>query len=140
MVDSKQTTVNGLPAVATLSEQKSQNPQTGQTQILRILSYFIEYQDKVYVFHGLSTETDFGSYLKLFESTMMGFNRVTNPSVLNKEPRRIRVVQVQRNGTLSDVLRNFNVPQDQMNELALLNNLELTDQVQAGELIKIIQE
>ena len=34
----------------------------------------------------------------------------------------------------------YGMKQDQMKELALLNNLELTDQVQAGKLIKIIGE
>jgi len=34
----------------------------------------------------------------------------------------------------------YGMKQDQMEELALLNNLELTDQVQAGKLIKIIGE
>ena len=43
-------------------------------------------------------------------------------------------------GTLTEAFRSFSVPDNQMKELALINNLELTDQVQQGKLIKIIGE
>ncbi len=79
-LESKHTTVNGMPAVATVSEQVSQNQQTGQQQTIRVMSYFIEYDGRVYVFHGVSTGAEFNSYARLFESTMAGFNRLTEAS------------------------------------------------------------
>lgn len=140
LLDSKRTTVNGLPAMAAVSQQVSQSQQTGQQQTIKVLSYFIEYGGTVFVFHGVAADENFNSYFRTFESTMINFNRLADPSKLNVQPKRIRVMQVQQDGTLANAFRYFGVPQNQMNELALLNNLELTDQVNKGKLIKIIGE
>jgi predicted Zn-dependent protease len=140
VLESKRETVNGLPAVAAISQQVSQNQQTGQQQSIKVMSYFIEYSGQVYVFHGVSIDVDFNSFARLFESTIKSFNRLTDASKLNVKPRRVRVKRVQQNGTLADAFRYFGVPQSQMNELALLNNLELTDRIQSGKLLKIIGE
>jgi len=61
-------------------------------------------------------------------------------SKLNIKPKRIRIKQIQQSTTLADAFRNFGVPQSQMNELALLNNMELNDRLPAGKLIKVIGE
>lgn len=140
VLESKRETVNGLPAVAAISQQVSQDQQTGQQQALKVMSYFIEYGGQVYVFHGVTSDVDFNSFARLFESTMKSFNRLTDASKINVKPKRIRVKRIQQNSTLADAFRYFGVPQSQMNELALLNNLELSDRVQSGKLIKVIGE
>jgi predicted Zn-dependent protease len=140
LLDSKRTSVNGLPAIATVSQQVSQNQQTGQQQAIKVLSYFIEYEGAVYVFHGIAADANFNSYFRMFESTMINFNRLTDPSKLNVKPQRIRLKKVQQAGTLANVFRYYSVPENRTKELALLNNLELTDQVKIGKLIKIIGE
>jgi predicted Zn-dependent protease len=140
VLETKRETVNDLPAVAVISQQVSQNQQTGQQQAIKVMSYFIEYSGQVYVFHGVSSDVDFNSFARLFESTMASFNRLTDAARLNVQPTRIRVKKVQQNGTLADAFRYFGVPQSQMNELALLNNLELTERIQSGKLLKIIGE
>ena len=140
LLESKRTTVSGLPAVAVISEQVSQNQQTGQQQAIRVMSYFIEYDGRVYIFHGVTSGAEFNSYARLFESTMAGFSRLTEASRLNVQPKRIKVVQVQQNSTMADALRSYGVAQGQMNELALLNNVELNQQLPKGKLIKIISQ
>lgn len=140
LLDSKQTTVNGLPAVATVSEQVSQDQQTGQQNAIKVLSYFIQHEGAVYVFHGVAAEADFNSYFQTIESSMSNFSRLSEASKLNVKPQRIKVKKVQRNGTLAEAFRYFGVPKSRMDELALLNNLELSDRVQTGKLIKIIGE
>jgi predicted Zn-dependent protease len=140
VLETKRETVNGLPAVAVISQQVSQNQQTGQQQAIKVMSYFIEYSGQVYVFHGVSSDVDFNSFARLFESTMASFNRLTDAAKLNVKPKRVRIKKVQQNGTLADAFRYFGVPQSQMNELALLNNLELTERIQSGKLLKIIGE
>jgi predicted Zn-dependent protease len=129
-----------MPAVATVSERVSQDQQTGQEQTIRVLSYFIEYGDRVYVFHGVSSPEGFNTHLRNFEATFTSFNRLTDPSKLNKQPKRIRLQKVKQTGTLSTALSSMGVAKDQMEELALLNNMELTDQVQAGKTLKVIGE
>ena len=140
LLDSKRTTVNGMPAVATVAEQVSQDQQTGQQQAIKVLSYFIEYGGMVYVFHGVTADADFNTYFRVLESTMGNFNRLTDASKLNVKPKRIWVKPVPRAATLTEAFRSLGVPQSQMNELALLNNLELNDRVPAGKLLKVIGE
>jgi predicted Zn-dependent protease len=137
LLESKKTSVNGMPAIATYCNQVSQNRQTGLNDTIDVLSYFISYNGLNYIFHGVAGEADFLNYAPVFEPTMTKFNKVTTPSVLNRQPQRIRIKKVQRPGTLADALRSFQVPQQQMEKFAFLNNMELTDRVEAGKLIKI---
>lgn len=138
LVDSKNITLNGMSAVTTISQQVAQNEQTGEEQTIKVMSYFIHYNDAVYVFHGVASEANFNNYQKAFQSTMENFNRLTEASRLNVKPKRIKIETVRRSGTLADAFKYFDVPQEQMSELALLNDIELTEKVPQGKLIKII--
>lgn len=138
VVDTKRTDVNGMPAIVTVSEQTSQNQQN-QQQTIRVLSYFIDY-GKIFVFHGVTTDEQFNNYYRTFESTMVNFDELSDPSKLNVEPMRISVKEVPRTTTVADVLEYYDVPQDKRRNMALLNNKELNEQVSQGELIKIVSE
>ena len=140
LTENKKTTVNGMPALVTLSNQVSQDQSTGQQKTIMVLSYFIDYNGSFYVFHGVSDEADFKNFYPLLDRTMANFSKLTDPAKLNVKPRKIAVKSVQRAGTLADALQSFGVQQIQMNEFALLNNMELTDKVQPGKLIKVIGE
>jgi len=137
---SKKTTINGLPAILTQCKQVSQDQSTGAKQTNMVISYFISHGGLIYVFHGVSTEADFNTYGDIMNSSMATFSNLTDASKINVKPQRIRVVKVQRTGPLSDAFAYYRVPQSQYGELALLNDLELTDQVQSGKLIKIVGE
>jgi predicted Zn-dependent protease len=137
---SKRVTVNGLQAIMAQCKQSSQDQSTGATQTNMVLSYFISHGGLIYVIHGVSSEADFNNYAGTMNSSMITFSDLTDPSKINVKPKRIQVVSVQRTGPLSDAFAYFRVPQSQYKELSLLNDLELTDQVQVGKLIKIIGE
>ena len=138
VIDRKNTTVNGLPAVAIISEQRSKGPSPDDQQSIKVLSYFIDYNNTYYVFHGVSSGAGFDNYSGQFLSAMNGFDRLTDPSMLNVQPDRVNIVSVGRAGTLADALKSFGVQQQQMEEIAFLNNMELDEQVPSGKLIKII--
>ncbi|OFY69728.1 MAG: hypothetical protein A2Y71_09000 [Bacteroidetes bacterium RBG_13_42_15] len=140
LMGSKRTTVNGLQAIMTQSKQSVQDQSTGATQTNMVLSYFISYNNLIYVFHGVSTEADFNAYANTFNSSMTTFARLTDATKINVKPKKVQVVKVQRTGTLNDAFAYYRVPQAQYKELSLLNDLELTDQVPVGKLIKIIGE
>jgi len=72
------------------------------------------------------------------KSTMGSFAQVSNPAKLVVKPDYLRVKKVTKTAVLSDVFKSYGVPADKYKEYALLNNLELTDQVPAGKLIKIV--
>jgi predicted Zn-dependent protease len=127
-----------MPAIATLSKLVSQDQNTGQQQTIIVLSYFIDDNGKYYVFHGVSSEGDFLNFISSFETTMTQFARLTDPSKINVKPERVMVRSVKRTTTLTEVFRDFGIQQQRMNEMALLNNLELTDRIEAGRLIKIV--
>jgi predicted Zn-dependent protease len=138
LIESTRTTVNGMPAIATVSSQTSQDQATGQEQTIKVLSYFIDYNNSCFVFHGVSDVNDFDGYLHAFEASMRNFDRLTDPAKLNVKPQRIRISQVQRTGTLSEALKSMGVPAQEMEDIAFLNNLDLSEQVQAGSKLKLI--
>ena len=140
LLSSRETTVNGMPAYAAVSEQVSQNQQTGGQQTLKVLSYFIDFKDKIFVFHGVASEEDFNSRFRNFESTMINFNRLTDPSKRNVSPKRIKIVRTRETAELADIFASQGILKNQMEELALLNNRELTDRIPAGTKIKIVTD
>jgi predicted Zn-dependent protease len=138
LLESKNTTVNGMQAKATVSKQVTQDQSTGAQSTNMVLTYFIQYSPNIYVFHGVSAEADFNTYFNTMESTMKTFARLTDASKLNVKPVKLLVRKVQRTGTLSNALTYYGVPQAKLEEVALLNNLDLTSNVQAGTQIKVI--
>lgn len=130
-------TVNGMPAIVVRSVQVSQDQQTGQQQEIAVVSYFIDDNGMYYVFHGVSLKPDFNTYLGSFQTTMDGFARLTDPARINVVPEKVQIKTVARAGSLRDAFVAFSVPQARMEEFAFLNNMELTDAVTAGQLIKI---
>jgi predicted Zn-dependent protease len=130
--------VNGLPAIAVVSSKVNQDQSTGAQSTIQILSYFIEFNKNFYVFHGVTAQTNFNTYFPLMKGTMGSFAQVSNPAKLVVKPDYLRVKKVTKAATLSDVFKSLGVPTDKYKEYALLNNLELTDQVPVGKMIKIV--
>lgn len=140
LTDSRNSTVNGLPALAVRCKQVSTDQSTGAQSTNLLLSYYINYDNMIYVFHGVSAEADFAAYSPAFETTMASFARLTDPSKINVKPKRIIVKTILKAGTLNNAFLSFGVKQAQMEELALLNNMELSDKVEVGKQVKIIGE
>ncbi len=140
LVESKSVTVNGMPALAVMCKQVTQDQSTGQQQTNQVDSYYINYDNIIYIFHGVSTEADFVTYQSALEATMSSFAKLTDPAKINVKPKKVIIKTVTKPGTLSQLFTSYGVPQKMMAELALLNNLELTSQVPAGKMIKIVGE
>jgi predicted Zn-dependent protease len=126
--------VNGLKARKVFSQIAD------GSNILNIQSYFIEMSGQVYVFHGFSSSSSFDEYQATFTKTMQGFSKLTDKSKLNVQPDRIKVVQVRKAGTVKEVLGVFKVSDDEQETLALLNGLNLNDNIKTGTQIKIIHK
>ena len=124
--------VHSLNAVRLVSDVNSDDG------VLRVVSYFIEYEGRVYLFHGLSNKLNFSRYGDTMENCMRGFNRLTNPQKINVEPNRIRIKTVAKTGTLESTLQSFGVAADKMELHSLLNGMELTSTVSANSLIKVV--
>jgi len=140
VIEKSNVNVNGLNAIAMISEQTPASANGGQTPTLRILTYLIKYDGKIYKFHGLSNVTGFNRYFSDFQRTMKNFKILTDQSKINKKPTVIRIKPAKKTGTLQSVLTSYNMKSTEVQELSLLNGMNLTDQVRAGTLIKIFDE
>lgn len=109
-----------------------------QQGTLTVLSYFIEKDRQVYVFHGFSGKGSFGRYKSTFRHTMAGFDRLRNRAAKNAKPTRIKVVRVKRANTLENFLARYPSKAATPEKLALINGIKLTDRVKAGDRIKVL--
>ena len=134
VVNSRETTVNGLQAIAMVADQRQEQG------TLRTLSYLIQYGDAIYLMLGVSNATDFNTYSQYFNNAMSSFKQLTDASKLNKKPQRVRIKTVKQAATLEQALRSFNAPSARLEEFAILNGMKLTDRVTAGTLVKVISE
>jgi predicted Zn-dependent protease len=140
VIEKSNVRVNGLDAIAMISEQISTSANGAESPTLRILTYLIKYDGKIYKFNGLSNKVDFNRYYSSFQRTMKNFDILRDPIKINKKPTVIKIKPVKKTGTLQSALNSYNMKAASLKELSLLNGMLLTDQVKAGTLIKTFGE
>ncbi|WKN45573.1 M48 family metalloprotease [Tunicatimonas pelagia] len=142
VIQSDRGNVNGLPALSILADVQPQQtqgqPQQQQQQQIRLLTYLIQYGGNIYNITGISTQQDFNQFSNTFTNTMKNFAELTDQSKINVQPERISIQEVPRTATLSQTLKSFNMANDRLEELAILNGMQLNEQVQQGMLIKTV--
>jgi predicted Zn-dependent protease len=126
--------VNGLASQRLHSEIRSEKG------VYQLLSYFIEKDKRIFVFHGLTPGDRFQNYRALFDNTMRQFKDLTDPKRIYVEPDRIRIRNIGAAGPLDNELRSLGVPNDKMKGLALLNGRDLNQIVPANSLLKVVQK
>lgn len=136
---SRETTVNGLPALIVEGAQQQQQQQ-GQQQggIIRTVSFFIQHGGNIYHMIGVAGQADIQAYAPYFLNTMQSFRPLTDPEKLNRKPERVRIKTVPQTTTLEQALRSFDVPSQRLEELGVLNGMRRNDKVEKGMLIKVI--
>jgi len=133
VVVKKNKTVNGIKTLAFVADQ---NPQ--QQQSIRIMTYLYEYNGLIYKMNGISSKQDYSRYEVTFDQVMNSFEVCKDPNILNRKPDRVRIKTAPKNGTLNQILRDFQMPADEMDALSILNGMKLTDQVKKGDLVKTL--
>ncbi len=143
--ENNKTTINGNPALVMVSTVAQEASQNGQQQAApkaenttKVATWLIQYGANIYAIHGVSTGADFNNYVSQFKAVSQGFKSVNDARILNKQPERIRIKSVQRSGSLKDALKSYNMPDDKLNELSVLNGMELSAKVEKGMLIKTL--
>jgi len=58
---------------------------------------------------------------------------------LNKKPQRVRIKTITANTTLKQALTQYKVPNERMEEFAILNGMQLSQTLTKGMLIKVIE-
>lgn len=139
VVESRDVQVAGLPALAVVADQQPQQQQQQQGAAIRTLSYLIQYNGAVYHLLGASSVAGFNTYAALLQNQMQGFRPLTDPAKLNKQAERVRIKTAASAMTLQAALQQARVPQNRMEELAILNGMQLTDRLDAGMMYKVVK-
>jgi predicted Zn-dependent protease len=137
--ENNKTTINGNPAIVMVSTQVQEGQATQAAEATtQVASWLIQYGGNIYALHGVSSAASFGSVSGQFKNVAQGFRSVSDPSILNRQPERIRVKAVQRSGTLRDALKDNGQADNRLDEIAIINGMELNDRVDKGMLIKTL--
>lgn len=131
--------INGNQALEIVAQQTQQNQSGQQVATLTLKITLIKYQGRIYNIYGVSRPGDFPAFESRFTSTMTSFKQLTDPNMLNKQPERVSIVEVKNNGSFKKALESYNMPANRHEELAILNGMYLTDQVQKGLKFKIVK-
>ncbi|MGK7388713.1 MAG: M48 family metalloprotease [Candidatus Cyclobacteriaceae bacterium M2_1C_046] len=131
-VESRNVTVNGLNALALIADQQQEQG------TIRVLSYLISYDNNIYNMMGVAALNNFSNHARVFTSVMEAFSPLTDPSKINVQPERVNIREVTQSTTLQQALSQFGVPNERLEELAVLNGMQLNEQVSSGTLIKVI--
>jgi len=132
VVSSAPVNVNGLAAHRVLCDVATDGG------VLRALCYFIKKDAVVYGFLGYTEQTAFDGRLATFEGAMKGFRGLTDAARINVKPDRLALRRVTRAETLRLALLDLGVPQEALEEHAIMNGRELTETVAANTTLKIV--
>jgi predicted Zn-dependent protease len=130
----KDTVINGFKTLMLMSQLPT------QSGTLQIVSSFISNNRTVFIFHGFTGELNFTAYQKAFQETMNGFRTLRDQAKLNVRQDRIRIRQTTRTMSLSQALTQFGTPHADLEKLALINGRNLSDQIPANTLLKVIEK
>ncbi|MEM7104396.1 MAG: M48 family metalloprotease [Bacteroidota bacterium] len=136
VIETRNINVHGNSAIAFLADL-DQDPQN----VLRILTYLIQYDGLIYKFHGLSKVADYPRFNTEFVRTMGEFRRLTDPSKINVKPNRVKVMTVPYDARLTDALKALGAQTNEdLEEWSILNSMLLDDPVKKGMKIKIVEK
>jgi predicted Zn-dependent protease len=138
VIESGARTVNGFNAYRVKSNVQVDDGQGG-TATLTVLSYFISKDGRLYVFHGYTEQSQFGSYANTIESVFTNFREVTNSAVLNVQPFRVDAFKAPRTDQFSALVQTNSEAGLGVEDLAIMNQVQSSDQIQSGTDLKQVK-
>lgn len=126
-------TINGMAA------QRLASLVASESDTLGVLSWFIQKGADVYIFHGLSAPQNQQAYASTFTGAVGQFKSLTDARRINVAPKTLQVQAGKNTTNLSALLMARGVAQTELEPLAVMNGMQLTDSVPAGTLIKSIK-
>jgi predicted Zn-dependent protease len=133
VLDQDNNAINGLPARQVVADIATQQG------TVRVLSYFIQKDALVYIFHAFSDEPAFHSFVSTFGRSLNGFADLTDPKRIHVQPDRIRIRATKTTTTLDKALTQLGVPKERLKDVALLNGKHLHETIPAKTLLKIVE-
>lgn len=125
--------INGLEAYGATYQVE------GQGGVLRAAAMFIRYRSNLYELFGLTSPEDFNRFYTSFRQIHRSFQPLEDQRILAAQPDRIELYQIQRGGTLEDVARLFPNPRVDVSQLSLLNRINPSKSLEAGQVVKVVK-
>lgn len=125
--------VNGFPAVRLRTNVAVEGGTLG------VLSYFIEKDQLIYVFHGYTDVSRFSTYASTFDNVFSNFRQVTDAGVLGVQPFRLDVFPAPRTDVFSALVHATPGVGLDIEGVAILNQRQVNEQVMQGEYLKEVE-
>jgi predicted Zn-dependent protease len=125
--------VNGLTSQRMVSDLRTDQG------LVRVLSYFLQKEKRIFVFHGLTSRNQYPKFEGSFDSAMRQFQELTDPRRIDVQPNRIRLRTTDRADTLENALRFLDVSDKKLQEVVLLNGGDPKERVPAETLLKVVE-
>ena len=103
-----------------------------------VKTYFIDYNDKVFIFNCKVPLELFLLYLKKISMPAETFKKLTDPKKINVKNKYIKVVKAEKTAPLKYFLKKYHIPKKEYKDIALINGIYEDTIIKKGELFKII--
>lgn len=134
VIENVPTTVNGFTA-----QRVKTNITLDDGSVLTALSYFIQKESLIYIFHGYSAQAKFNTYSATFENVFASFRAVTDAAVLAVQPYRLDVFSAPRTDIFSALVQANAAAGVTVTDLAIMNQREVAETVTSGASLKQVK-
>jgi predicted Zn-dependent protease len=121
--------IGGLPAYTALFEAATEEG------TLQGEASFVSYDGKIYRIMGYTPAARFSTYQNAFDSAIRSFARLTDPRYLGVQPKRLELVNLERQMALPEFARAYPSTVE-IGTLGLINGVGANQMLPGGELAK----
>jgi predicted Zn-dependent protease len=132
VIESGRVRASALPAIAVVADGQMAN-----SQVVRLLAYFVEYRGRIYHFVGYTSPEAFASFRSVFLQTMNGFGEVRDSRVLRRQPVRLQVQPADRAAPFRAFVPRELPPDMRPEDVAILNQVTLDQEIPRGTFLKL---
>jgi predicted Zn-dependent protease len=122
-------TIGGLPAYTSFFEA------TTEEGTLRGEVSFVSYEGKIYQLMGYAPAARFPTYQRAFDAAIRSFSRLADARYLNVQPKRLELVNLERQMALQDFARAYPSTVE-IGTIGLINGVGASQMLPGGELAK----
>jgi predicted Zn-dependent protease len=133
--------INGMNAYHSLASMLTDTSgKEGQTnQELNVQVSCIRKEGIIFTFFSAAAQSDYPTYQYAIDNTINSFNRLTSPRFLKQRPQRVAVRRSRQTQSLGNFLSTLGIPQKYWKQIALINGMEVDQQLSANQLVKIVR-
>lgn len=134
MVDGRRLQIDNNSAYLAAYQIRQANNQS-----IQAIAAFISYNDNLYQLVGMAPSNAYRSYSSTLQQGVTNFRRVTDSSILNVTPDRIRIVRAEGGETLKQISSRYSNSRVSLEDLALLNRIEPGQRLESGTMVKVVE-